>query len=41
MPTEGETKPFKTYEEQIALLKSRGLIISDEADWFQIFEDFM
>lgn len=32
MPTEGETKPFKTYEEQVALLKSRGLIISDEAE---------
>lgn len=30
MPT--EAKPFKTYEEQVALLKSRGLIISDEAE---------
>ena len=29
MPTTGNTKPFKSYEEQIAILKSRGLIIND------------
>lgn len=30
MPTPENVKPFKTYDEQISLLKSRGLIISDD-----------
>lgn len=30
MPTTSGTKPFKTYDEQIALLKSRGLVIADD-----------
>ena len=31
MPTTDQTKPFKNYDEQIALLRERGLIITDEA----------
>ena len=38
MPTEGKTKPFKTYEEQIVLLKSRGLIISNEEEAKEILK---
>ena len=38
MPTEGKTKPFKTYDEQIALLKSRGLIISNEEEAKEILK---
>ena len=30
MPTAANTKPFKTYDEQIAILRSRGLIISSD-----------
>ena len=30
MPTPENVKPFKTYKEQIELLKSRGLIISND-----------
>ena len=31
MPTAAQTKPFKSYEEQIALLRARGLLIQDTA----------
>ena len=31
MPTTAQTKPFKTYREQIELLRARGLIIYDDA----------
>ena len=31
MPTSTQTKPFKNYDEQISLLKERGLIITDDA----------
>ena len=30
MPTTDQTKPFKSYDEQIALLRERGLIITDD-----------
>ncbi|MEG3072658.1 MAG: Abi family protein [Ruthenibacterium sp.] len=36
MPTTGEVKPFISYADQIALLKRRGLIVSDDSNAMQI-----